>query len=190
VTVEFAAMTKMDFPQIEDVQFEFSDERLKVMLPAERNWIYLALYSVLLLVWIGVTVWMVGLLVGMPIGDLPTAFLVVWLIILLVWAYVWYRLGRHVWRYWQYYVAKKEILFVDDELFIVRRPLSLLGVTDAYAMEHAGSLYYSDKYKGIAFDYGSRAGVFARGLKRGDAERLISTLNGRFFPAATEAEAI
>lgn len=183
-------MTKMDFPQIEDVQFEFAGDRLKVVLPAERNWIYLALYSLLLLVWLGVTIWMVGLLFGTAIGDLPTGFLIVWIIILLVWAYIWYRLGRHVWRYWQYYVAKKEILFVDDELFIVRRPLSLLGVTDAYAMEHAGSLYYSDKYNGIAFDYGSRGGVFARGLERGEAERLISTLSGHFFPAASEPEEI
>lgn len=176
----------MSFPTITDVEFEQQEKRLKVVMPVQRHQVYFALYSVLLLAWIGVTIWMLGLLFGTTVENLTTTFIVVWIIILIIWAYIWYRLGRMVWYWWQYYTATREVLFVDEEILIVRRPLSILGVTDGYDMDHVSPFYYSEKYDAIAFDYGSRGGQFGHSLPRPDAERLIAVLNRRFFPQSLE----
>lgn len=178
----------MNFPDIQDVEFDTVDERLKVVMPVERSWPYLVVYSILLLAWVGATIWMLWLLFGTSTSDLPTQFMVVWIIILLIWAYVWYRLGRNVWRWWQFYAATREVLFVDSEVLIVRRPLSLLGVTDAYDMEHVSPFYYSDKHESAAFDYGSRGGLFGSGIARQDAQRIIRYLNDRFHPHAADMD--
>jgi hypothetical protein len=178
----------MSFPVIDDVQFDIVDERLKIVMPVQRNWAYLGVYSVLLATWIGVTGWMLVLLFGTSISQLSTQFVIVWIIILLVWAYIWYRLGRNVWRWWQYYVATREVLFVDKDVLIIRRPLSLLGVTDAYGMEHVSPFYYSARHQSVAFDYGSRGSLFGSGIERESAQRLIKYLNDRFFPHAGEPD--
>jgi len=178
----------MSILPIEGVQFDTVDERLKIVLPLQRKWHYLAVYSVLLLSWIGVTGWMLVLLFGSSVRELATQFVIVWAIILLIWAYVWYRLGSHVWRWWQYYFAQREVLFVDEDILIIRRPLSLLGVTDAYDMEHVSPFYYNDNHRAVAFDYGSRGGLFADGIRREDAQRLIDFLNRRFYPETAELD--
>lgn len=173
-----------EFPEIAQVQFDTVDERLKVVMPLQRNSLFLGVYSVLLLTWIAVTVWMVTLLLGADTAGLATQFLVVWIILLLIWAYIWYRLGGMVWRWWQYYAATREVLFIDAEILIVRRPLSLLGVTDAYDMEHVSPFYYNAKHEAVAFDYGSRGGLFGSGISASAAEDLIDYLNARFYPHA------
>ena len=174
----------MIYQQIEGVTFEETAERLKVSMPAERHRIFLAVYSLLLLIWGAVTIWMIVQLLGTALRGLSLFFIIVWIIILLVWAYVWYRLGRHIWRWWQYYMATREILFVYDEFLIVRRPLSIFGVDDGYDMEYVSPFYYSEKRGAVTFDYGSREGTFGKGLSRSDAERLSRALNRRFFPQA------
>lgn len=176
----------MRFPEIDDVVFDDSGERLKVIIPLRRNAVYLGVYSVLLLVWLGATIWMLSLLFDTSRGQMTTTFLIVWVIILLIWAYIWYRLGRSVWRWWQYYMATREVILVDDEILIVRRPLSLLGVTDAYDMEHVSPFYYSEKHDAVAFDYGSRGGLFGSYLGRIEAGQLIAILNARFYPHASD----
>lgn len=173
-----------NFPEIEQVQFDAVDERLKVIMPLQRNRLFLGVYSVLLLTWVGVTVWMVTLLLGADTSGLATQFIVVWVILLLIWAYIWYRLGGMVWRWWQYYAAMREVLFINGEVLIVRRPLSLLGVTDAYDMEHVSPFYYSTKHGAVAFDYGSRGGLFGSGISVNAAQELIDYLNARFYPHA------
>lgn len=170
------------FPEIEKIQFDTVDERLKVVMPVERNWPFFGVYTVLLVTWVGVTGWMLVLLFGISISELTTQFLIVWAIILLIWAYVWYRLGRMVWRWWQYYASTREVLFIDSDVLIVRRPLSLLGVTDAYGMEYVSPFYYSEKHEAVAFDYGSRGGLFGSGVGREEAQQLIDFLNRRFYP--------
>jgi hypothetical protein len=179
--------TRMDDPRIDGVTVEETPERLKVVLPLRRQWPFFLVYSVLMSAWIGVTVWMLFLLFQTSRGQMGLFYFIVWVLILLVWAYLWYRLGRFVWRWWQYYAATREILFIDPTLLIVRRPLSLLGVTDAYAMEHVSPFYYSEKHAAIAFDYGSRGGVFGQTLAQAQAQQLIAALNRRFFPHASTA---
>lgn len=174
--------------RIQGVTFEETADRLKVALPLRRKWPFLLVYSTLLLAWLLVTVWMLVLLFQTQRGVMSTLNLVVWALILLVWAYLWYRLGRFVWRWWQYYAATREILFVDPALLVVRRPLSLLGVTDAYAMEHVSPFYYNEQHAAIAFDYGTRGAIFGQGLGKGEARTLITALNRRFFPHALVEE--
>lgn len=177
--------TSLDDPRIDGVTFEQTPERLKVVLPLRRQWPFLLVYSVLMLTWIVVTVWMLVLLFQTSRGQMGLVFFIVWVLILLVWAYLWYRLGGFVWRWWQYYAATREILFIDPALLIVRRPLSVLGVTDAYAMEHVSPFYYSERHAAVAFDYGSRGGVFGQALAPLQAQQLVTALNRRFFPHAT-----
>ncbi len=178
----------MNYPRIEGVSFDESAERLKVILPLRRQWPFLATYSAIMLTWVIVTVWMLVRLFQTSRGQMSLFYVIVWALILLVWAYLWYRLGRFVWRWWQYYAADREILFINRELLIIRRPLSLLGVTDSYAMEHVSPFYYSEKHEAIAFDYGSRGGLFGQALTLDSAQRLIAALNRRFFPHALDGD--
>lgn len=166
---------------IRNVEFEETAERLKVVMPLQRQWGFYITYSIILFVWVLVTGIMLGILLRTPLSGLSTLFVVVFIVIVLVWAYLWYRLGKSVWRWWQFYAATREVVFLDGHTLIVRRPLSLLGVTDAYDMRHVGPFYYQEKYGAIAFDYGSRGGLFGTGLARPEAEALIGVLNGRFF---------
>lgn len=178
----------MNYPQLNDVAFEIVDERLKIVLPLRRKMPYLIVYSILLLAWIAATIWMLGLLFSTSLRELTTQFMIVWAIILLLWSYIWYRLGRNVWRWWQYYAAQREVLFVDKDILIIRRPLSLLGVTDAYDMEHVSPFYYQDQHGAIAFNYGSRGGLFGEGISRDQAEQVIAYLNARFYPESMELD--
>lgn len=178
----------MIYPQIEDVTFDENEERLKVLFPVRRHSLFLALYTLLLLVWLGVTGWMLALLFAADISQLGLAFLIVWIIILFVWAYIWYRLGRNIWRWWQYYMATREMLLIDEETLVVHRPFFFLGVTDAYALEHVSPFRYDEKEAVIAFDYGARAGNFAAGLPEPAARRLVAALNRRYFPGAEEPD--
>jgi hypothetical protein len=131
-----------------------------------------------------VTITMIVLLFDVSVAAMRTLFLIIWILILVVWAYVWYRLGRNIWRYFRYYAATNEILYIDENILIVQRPFALAGVTDGYDMEHVGPFFYHKKYEGIAFEYGSRAGVFGQGLAKGPARQLARLLNRQFFPSA------
>lgn len=170
------------------VSFGEGDERLKVVMPLTRNAPYTMVYAVLLIVWIGATIALLVRLLQQPIASMEFVYILVYLLILAVWAYIWYRLGKHVMRYLGYYGATREILFVNEETLIVRRPLSLLGVTDAYDMAHVGLFQFNESRHAIAFDYGSRGGLFGSGLDRIEAERLADYLNKRYFPGRESAD--
>lgn len=178
----------MNYPTIEHIEFEENDERLKITMPVERNWPLFGAYCFLLLLWVGATGWMLGLLFRQSLSSLPGFFLIVYLILLLIWIYIWWRLGRMVWRWWQYYAATRELFFVYKDMVIVRRPLSLLGVTDAYDRRHAEHYYFSDKHQAIAFNFGSRGVLFGGSLPRTSADQLIFWLNSRYFPHVFEEE--
>ncbi|MFQ5401408.1 MAG: hypothetical protein ACE5E7_17640 [Anaerolineae bacterium] len=161
--------------KIPNVQFEESRQRLKVVMPADRNRFLLILFSVCLLVWAFLTVGMTVTLVRERFGFLLT-------LMLLIWLFVWVRFGRVLWNRWQYYAATREILFIDEERFIVRRPVSILGLTTAYDMKHVSPFYFSDKHHCPAFDYAYQHVYFGQGLAEPEATQLIRALNGRYFP--------
>jgi hypothetical protein len=170
-------------PKIENVEFVESPELLKVILPVRRQWIWFALLTILLLFWF------IGLIWGaiFTIQDIAFSgqrYAFAFSIMLLFWLYLWYRLGRILWRLWQYYAANREIVFIEKERLIVRRPVSILGHTDAYDFEFISPFFYSSEHKCPGFDYGNQRVYFGRDLDASSAQNLVQTLNDRYFSYA------
>jgi hypothetical protein len=163
------------------IQFEETPERLKFSWPLRRQGFLLGLFSLTLLVWL---VMLVGMAIYL-VRDVMLAgerFSFVFSVMLLIWLAVWIWFGRVLWRRWQYYAANREILFINQEQMIIRRPVSILGLTDGYDMQHVSPFYYSDKHHCPVFDYGYQHVYFGHALPQDDAEKLVGALNGRFFP--------
>ena len=173
-------------PSIENIQFEENNERLKVVLPVYRHWVYLVLYSVMLLTWVGMLVF--GLVFTWQTAFSGERFTFVFTVMLLVLLYLLYRLGRIVWQQWQYYAAKREILFVHPEMLVVRRPVSIFGITTAYDRAHVTPFYFSEKHNCPAFDYGHQHVYFGQDLPGDPAGRLIGYLNARYYPHHDEED--
>lgn len=173
-------------PSIENIQFEENNERLKVVLPVKKQWIYLLLYSVMLLTWVGMFIF--GLVFTFQIAFSGERFAFVFTVMLLGLLYLLFLLGRIVWRQWQFYAANREILFVHDDMLIVRRPVSIFGITIAYDRAHVTPYYYSEKHNSLAFDYGHQHVYFGRDLLPDPARRLIGYLNARYYPHHEEED--
>jgi hypothetical protein len=167
------------------ISFEENDERLKVTIPLQRQWFFWLSYTAMLLLWLGATGWGVATLWGIfQTGNFgfEGLYLLAWFAILLLIALGWWYLGSQVWRRWQYYTATREILFFYKDSLVVRRPLSLLGVTDGYAWAHVSPFQFDTKYNSVAFDYGSQRIPIGLTLPLAEAQALLGELNGRFFP--------
>ncbi len=167
------------------VTYEETGDRLKVTIPIKRNWIYFLLFSVLLIFWV------VGLIWGIIFTVRDVAFsgegyAFVFTMMLLIWLYIWFRLGKILWRLWQHYAASREILFIDKERLIIRRPVSLLGITDAYDREYLSPFIFSEKHESPGFDYGNKRVYFAEDLDQEPAKALVKFLNQRYFSFADE----
>ena len=167
-------------PSIETIQFEENKERLKVILPVKKHWVYLVLYTVMLLTWVGMFVF--GLIFTGRMAFSGERFAFVFTVMLVVLLYALVRLGRIVWGQWQYYAANREILFIHKEMLIVRRPVSIFGITTAFDRAHVTPFYYSDKHHCPAFDYGHQHVYFGQDLPPDPAGRLIGYLNARYQP--------
>ncbi len=169
------------------ISFDERPEHLKVTIPVRRNWfswLLLVVYSGLLVIWIGgLVLGIQGLWRNFEVNPDNPGFAVRWAILVVAGLVIWLWFGRRtVWRWWQYYVAGREILFINKDLLIVRRPVSILGLTDAYDMHHVSPLYFHDKHQCLAFDYGSRGILLAPGLSRRESDWLAIKLNDRYFP--------
>ncbi len=162
-------------PQIGAVTFEEKPEWLKVVLPVRRKSLLFALLSLLMMFWLAALVAMILVMFRERFDFLLNLMLVIWL-------FFWYLLGRTLWRYWQFYAANREILFINPEQLIVRRPVSILGITDSYDMSHVSPFYLSDKHDCPAFDYAFQHVYFGQGLVEEEMRQLISALNSRYFP--------
>ncbi len=177
----------MSFPKIGNLTFEQTAERLKVVIPLRRNWLLFALFTVSVLVWVAMALVVLVFIIRdvIPQRERYTFVLVV---MMLVWLVIWYYLGKVIWQQWQYYAADREILFIGQDVLMVRRPVSLLGITDAYDMKHVNPFYFSEKHRCPTFDYGSQRIYFGRVLSESDARSLIRFLNSRFFPDTLDEE--
>jgi hypothetical protein len=173
-------MVSDKLPLISDVHFEQSPERLKVVMPVKRHWTYAAIYSLLYLVWIAMMV--AGVVYVIRIAFSGERYAFVFTIILLALGYIFFRFGGFIRRQWAYYLAPREILFINKERLILRRPISVWGITDAYDMKHVSPFSMSEAGDAIAFNYGSRKVHFAEALLPEARRLLAKTLNGRFFP--------
>jgi hypothetical protein len=168
-------------PETSRITMEESAQWLKFVVPVRRNVFLFVLFSCCLVVWI-------TMLAGMLLAMFRGQFGFVLNTMLVVWILLWLWLGRVLWGRWQYYAAGRELLFVNDRQLILRRPVSILGSTDAYDMKHVTPFYFSDKHHCPAFDYAFQHVYFGQNLAVDEALDFIAALNGRFFPGGEEDE--
>jgi hypothetical protein len=172
---------------IRDVHVEQMPDRLKVVLPVKRQPFWLLLFSLLLIVWLAGLIWGIVFTIR-DIAFSGERFAIVFTIMMLIWLYIWYRLGRILWQQWQYFAATREILFFEKERLMIRRPVSMMGTTDAYDMGYVSPFFYSDEENSPGFTYGSRRVYFGRGLDELSAQNLVRAINERYFDVADEDE--
>lgn len=161
---------------IESFIVESSDNRLKITIPVKLNWALLGLFTAALAVWVGMLITVIIYL----IGGRSSSFVLT--VILLIWMLIWFWFGRFLWRRWQYHAATREILFIDSDQIVLRRPLSVLGITTTYDRNHVSPFYFSDNHRCPAFDYAFLHVYFGRSLDDAAAANLIRDLNLRLFP--------
>lgn len=158
------------------VTFEEDLERLKVVIPIRTNWPFLLLFSLAMLIWLTMLIIvLVYIFQGMSTNFVLTILLILWMI-------VWFLFGRFLFARWQYFAANREILFVDEEQLILRRPVSILGLTTSYDIDHITPFYISEKHHCAAFDYAYLHVYFGRSLDEEACQKLIDYLNQRYFP--------
>lgn len=167
--------TQYPWSNIEGLESEENADRLKLVWPVRRNWPLFILFSFSLLVWVVLLIGMIIAIFRGHYGGLLTTMLVIWWL-----AWAWF--GRVLWARWEFYAATREILYLDESRLIIRRPVSILGITDAYDMAHVSSFYINDKLHCPGFDYGFQRIFFGQSLSDEAARKLVSALNGRFFP--------
>lgn len=170
------------------ITLEENEERLKVVMPLERHQLAALIYTVLFIVWLGALILFIYWLFNPPqargISDLPPIFRLIWIVGVLIWLYVWVRtLGRSILRWWQYHLATRELLFIDKNTYIVRRPVSIFGITDAYDRRYVAPFYHSETHNALAFQYGeTRHILFGQTLRPAEQSTLLDFLNQRYFP--------
>jgi hypothetical protein len=162
------------------IQISEEADRLKVVIPDRINWLILGLYSIALVTWL---VMLVVIMFYLLRGYSTNLVLIV---LLVMWIVVWLMFGRFLWRRWQNQAANREILFIDNKQLILRRPVSLIGLTNSYDFKHVSPFYYSDRHHCMAFDYAYLHVYFGHGISRKQANDLIDDLNRRYFPELGE----
>lgn len=176
------------------IEFEDNDGRIKVTLPMRRNLPLLILYTILAILWAGLLLLFLYFLFwpseSRSFSGMPFALRAVWVLGVVAWLYMWVRkLGGRILRWWQYYLADREILFIDEKTMILRRPVSLFGLTDAYAMEHVAPFYVEERHDSVGFRYGNAQYIlFGMTLPLAEQKSLVEFLNSRFFPNMEEDE--
>jgi hypothetical protein len=165
------------------IQISEESGRLKIVIPERINWLILGLYSIALVTWL---VMLVVIMFYLLRGYSTNLVLIV---LLVMWVAVWLMFGRFLWRRWQDQAANREILFIDSEQLILRRPVSIIGMTNSYDFKHVSPFYYSDRHHCMAFDYAYLHVYFGRSINHKQANNLIDDLNGRYFPELGEEPA-
>ncbi len=158
-----------------EIRIEETEDQTKIILPVQRNWLLVGLYTLALVIWV------VGLIVIM-LSMFDEGRTAVLNCMVLVWLLIWGLVGKTLWKQWQRYISSREILFLTDDRLILRRPVSMLGSTDAYDRAHLSPFNYDDNRHAIGFDYANHRISFGHTLSIDDAHALINQLNGRYFP--------
>lgn len=158
------------------ILFEESPERMKITIPMKVNWLLFSLHTFGLAVWLV----MVGLVVSYLLRGLSNSFVLT--VLILMWLGFWLWFGRFLFNRWQYYAANREILFIDKEQLILRRPMSILGITNVYDINYVSPFYYSDKHACLAFDYAYAHVYFGHSLDETAAKNFAAEINERYFP--------
>jgi hypothetical protein len=180
--------------QLADTRIEVfhNDKRTKLILPLQRNALVLTAWSLLVLVWLSMLVLFIySIFVPPPFFNAPhitPGYRVGWRVLLIVWVFFWARfVGRYLLRWWQFHLADREVLLEEDGVFIVRRPVSIFGITNAYALQHMHPFYENETHACCAFQYGGvQHHLFGMGLEPAERTQLLTYLNDRFFPGYDE----
>ena len=158
-----------------EIQIEEIEDQTKITLPVQRNWLLVGLYSVALIIWV------VGLIV-ITVSIFDEGRTAVLNCMVLVWLLLWGFVGKTLWKQWQRYISPREILFLADDRLTLRRPVSMLGSTDAYDRAHLSPFMYDDDRHAISFDYANHRISFGHTLSTDTIQQLVNQLNGRYFP--------
>ena len=173
------------------IAFEETPERTKIIVPLKRQWGYWLVYSLLLLSWLTGTLLALREFIGLMRGGgfgFAGLLLLAYITILFILLAGWVWLGRQIWRRWQYHTANREILFFYEDKLVVRRPLSLLGVTEAYDRRFVSPFRFDAKINSPVFDYGSYRIPVGPTLPQDEAEAFVAQVNKRFFMDRDELE--
>ncbi len=167
-------------PLISAVRFEQSPERLKIVMPIRRNWPLLTVYSILGITWFLMLIG--GVIFTVRVAFSGESYAFVFVAILLVFLLILFRFGRFLLRQWATYLSNRELIFINREELIVRRPVSIWGNTDVYDMKFVAPFYVSVKPAALAFDYGYRHVYVAEALPPEARQTLGQFLNDTYFP--------
>lgn len=149
-------------------------------MPVVRQTGFLIVYNVLLLVWIAMMV--AGLVLTIRTAFSGERYSFVFTILLLILLYILYRFGKFLRWQWGFFTANREILFLNKERLIIRRPVSIFGPTDAYDMQYVSPFYTAAATGSPAFKYGNHEVLFGQALAETAAGQLVDALNRLYFP--------
>lgn len=173
------------------LELEENQQRLKIVLPVKRNWLGVVAYTLLVIVWLVILVLFLVYLIRPPFPTVAsTTYRFVWRLLIIIWLLIWGRtIGRFVLRWWQFYLAQREILFINQDVLIIRRPVSIFGLTDAYDMRYVSPFYQHEQHRCPAFRYGNTQRIlFGLGLPPAESDSLLHYLNRRYFPSLQSEE--
>lgn len=176
----YNAGTMVDkLPLISGVHFEQTPERLKIVLPVARKWGYLAVYSALVVAWLGMMIG--GVIFIVRILGSGAGYRFVFAVMIVILLAILFRFGRFLWRQWAAFASNREVLLVNPEELIVRHPVSIWGNTDVYDMAHVSPFYQSANPPALAFDYGYRHIYVGEALTGEARHTLAQFLNQQYL---------
>jgi len=168
-------------PRMSEIQIEETEDETKIILPVRRNWLLVGLFSVSLVIWV------VGLVI-IVVSMFDEGRTAVLNCMVLIWLALWGFMGKSLWKQWQRYISPREILFLAADRLTLRRPVSMLGSTDAYDRAHLTPFIYDDERNAISFDYANHRVSFGHTLPLADAQQIVEQLNTLYFPDWDEDE--
>lgn len=168
------------YPEIDGITFEENERWLKVVLPVRRNWFLLTVYTLLVLT--GVSLFVGAIIFGVQIGMARQRFSLLFVVMIIIFLIMLYYLLKYVLRQWQFNLASREILFFNEEELIVRRPVSIFGLTTTFDRTYMKPLAYDSTFSALAFDYGSRPVLIGLNLPASQTAPLAEYVNKRYFP--------
>lgn len=174
---------------LDRIAFEENTERLKIIIPLQRQMVYWSTYTLLLVTWIAGSIWaaiQVGSFIATGNFGFEGIFLIAYFVILALIAIFWFYVGRMVWRQWQYHSSNREILFFHPDKLIVRRPLSLLGITEAYDRKFVSRFRFDERVRSPAFNYGTYRVPVGVTLDEETSRALVREINDRCFGGARD----
>lgn len=160
---------------MDTIQYKTDPDKLTIILPIKRNWLLLTVLTIALIVWIGMTISIFVFLFQEWRGWILSVMLVVWL-------FIWYFVGRTLWDRWKYYAADQEHLYFEKDILILHRQAFVFSITDGYDRQYVKPLHINEQTQSLSFAYGSRRIDFGYNISQEEIPTLIKTANQFYFP--------